>query len=306
MPRFKRAASSGLAGSQPAGKVARRDGGNSRYTSSQPSAADSSFSSSILSHRAPPSSLVQSSQWNPGAGSFDDPLEVREDDDTQETPLEFYGTMDNKIVGVRYYDGIVTPGESILCRRERTNAYDRNAVRVDNIMGSQVGHLPRNLVEKLAPYMDRREIMVDGVLNGHKGPFDCPIRLYFYGTSDPIARLELEAKLKADKLVKATELKATRKEAEAQRAIAQDPTNGAPALGLGVSEYGQAHQEVLEDSEAVNFRAELGALDVLNMDETTLSAMPQAKQPDAVKSQLLVHQLQVRRCQCWLNCSDAC
>ncbi|KAI1182983.1 SNF2 family N-terminal domain-containing protein [Nemania serpens] len=292
MPRFKRAASSGLAGSQPAGKVARRDGGNSRYTSSQPSAADSSFSSSILSHRAPPSSLVQSSQWNPGAGSFDDPLEVREDDDTQETPLEFYGTMDNKIVGVRYYDGIVTPGESILCRRERTNAYDRNAVRVDNIMGSQVGHLPRNLVEKLAPYMDRREIMVDGVLNGHKGPFDCPIRLYFYGTSDPIARLELEAKLKADKLVKATELKATRKEAEAQRAIAQDPTNGAPALGLGVSEYGQAHQEVLEDSEAVNFRAELGALDVLNMDETTLSAMPQAKQPDAVKSQLLVHQLQ--------------
>lgn len=301
MPRFKRAASSGLAGSQPAGKVARRDAGGSRYTSSQSSATDRSFSSSIPSHRAPPSSLLQSSQWKNGAGSFEDPFEVGDDDETLESPLEFYGTMDNKIVGVRYYDGIMTPGESILCRREPTNAYDRNAVRVDNIMGSQVGHLPRNLVEKLAPYMDRREIVVDGVLNGHKGPFDCPVRLYLYGTSDPVARLELETKLKGDKLVKATELKNSRREAESQRAIAQDPTNGASALGLGTSDYRQAHQEVLEDSEVVDFRAEPGALDVLNMDEKTLSAMPQATQPDAVKSQLLFHQLQVRQCQCWLN-----
>lgn len=290
MPRFKRAASSSW--NQPAGKVARHDGGN------RSSAAGRSVSSSVPSHRAPPSSLVQSSQWNPGAGSFENPLEIGDDDDTPESPLEFYGTMDNKIVGVRYYDGIVTPGESILCRREPTNVYDRNAVRVDNIMGSQIGHLPRNLVEKLASYMDRREIVVDGVINGHKGNFDCPIRLYFYGPSDPVARLELESRLKADKLVKATELKNTRKEAEAQRAISQDPTNGAPALGLGVSDHRQAHQAVLEDSEAVNFRAELGALDVLNMDEKALSAMPQATQPDVIKSQLLFHQLQVRHCPC--------
>lgn len=30
--------------------------------------------------------------------------------------------------------------------------YDSYAVRVDNVLGSQVGHLPRKLVEKLAPY----------------------------------------------------------------------------------------------------------------------------------------------------------
>ncbi|KAJ8114373.1 hypothetical protein ONZ43_g4916 [Nemania bipapillata] len=258
-----------------------------------------SLSSSIPSHRPLPPSLASSSQLSHGA-SLDDPIDLVDDDDDDDadTPegqhLEFYGTMDNKIVGVRYYDGIVTPGESILCCREPRNPYDSNAIRVDNIMGSQIGHLPRNLAEKLAPYMDKGDIFLDGVLNGHKGTFDCPIRLYFYGTSDPSARLQLEAKLKADKLVKATELKNTRMEAAAQRAVAREPKNITPTLGLGTSDCSQPQprQEALDDSEAMDFRADPNALDVLNMDEATLAAMPQATQPDAIKCQLLVHQLQ--------------
>ncbi|KAJ8128974.1 hypothetical protein O1611_g4658 [Lasiodiplodia mahajangana] len=291
MPRLKRAASSSLAGRQPSSKVARSSGHDSIIAPSKSLAVHRSVSSSIPSQGTPPSSLDH-------GASFDDPIELLDDADGPESPpLEFYGTMDNKIVGVRYYDGIVTPGESILCFREPSNPYDTNAIRVDNIMGSQIGHLPRNLAVKLAPYMDRHDIFLDGVLNGHKGPFDCPIRLYFYGTSDPSARLELEAKLKADKLIKASDLKNTRNEAEAQRAISRqrkngEPQNTTPALGLGTSEYSQAHQEALEDSEAVDFRADPNALDVLNMDEATLSAMPQAAQPDAIKSQLLFHQLQ--------------
>lgn len=212
--------------------------------------------------------------------------------------------MENKIVGVRYYDGIVTPGESILCCREASNAYDSNAVRVDNVMGSQIGHLPRNLVQKLAPYLDRGDIVLDGILTGHKGPFDCPIRLYFYGTGDRAARLELETKLKADKLLKATELKNTRQEAEAQRAIANEAKGdeSAPALGLGTSDISQSQEVVaLEESEAMDFRADPNALDVLNMDEATLSAMPQAPQPEAIKSTLLLHQLQVRHTDHWLR-----
>lgn len=232
--------------------------------------------------------------------------DVADDTDAPERPpLEFYGAMDNKIVGVRYYDGIVTPGESILCFREPSNVYDRNAVRVDNIMGSQIGHLPRVLVQKLAPYLDSGEIVLDGVLNGHKGPFDCPIRLYFYGTGNPSARLQLEAKLKVDRLLKATELKNTRREAEVQRAIAQEAKNDTPALGLGSSSQSRQEPveviEILDDSEAVDFRADPSALDVLNMDEATLSAMPQAAQPNAIKSKLLLHQLQVRYLYAWID-----
>jgi SWI/SNF-related matrix-associated actin-dependent regulator of chromatin subfamily A3 len=242
-------------------------------------------------HLSPPSSIGFSSQWDDTDINDADNVSIPES-----APLEFYGTMDNKIVGVRYYNGIVTPGESVLCRREPSNAYDSNAVRVDNIMGDQIGHLPRTLVQKVAPYMDKGEIVLEGVLNGHKGPFDCPVRLYFYGTSDPSARLELEAKLKADKLLKATELKNTREEAEAQRAVAKDLANGEPVLGLGSSAYAgsQSRQDVLEDSMAVNFRADPGALDVLNMDEASLSALPEAAQPDTIKSVLLPYQLQVR------------
>lgn len=31
--------------------------------------------------------------------------------------------------------------------------FDSNAVRVDNVVGDQIGHLPRKIVEKLSPYM---------------------------------------------------------------------------------------------------------------------------------------------------------
>ncbi|KAI0398989.1 SNF2 family N-terminal domain-containing protein [Xylaria palmicola] len=301
MTRPKRAASStGPAGARPAGKVARRGGNTSVVPRSRSSAAGGLPSSSLPSRHAPPSSLSSSSQPDHGALLFEDNVfDDAADDAGADGPdgqlLEYYGAMDGKIVGVRYYHGIVTPGESILCYREPTNAYDRNAIRVDNIMGSQVGHLPRTLAAKLAPYMDRRDIVLDGVLNGHKGAFECPIRLYFYGTSDPPARLELEAKLKADKLLKATELKSTRAEAEARRAMVQGGKKAKAdklALGLGSSDQNQLPQEVLGESEVVDFRADPSALDVLNMDEAALSAMPQATQPDTVKSNLLFHQLQ--------------
>ncbi|KAI0550705.1 SNF2 family N-terminal domain-containing protein [Xylaria curta] len=291
MPRQKRTASSGLIGSQPDGKVARRDGNDFMPASDHYSIARGSILSSILSQHTPPSSIDPSSQLDPGASSLEDDFNDADETNTPEDPpLELYGTIDNKIVGVRYYDGIVTPGESILCTREPHNAYDSNAVRVDNIMGSQIGHLPRVFVQKIAPYLDSGEIILDGVLNGHKRQFDCPVRLNLYGTSIPAARLQLEAKLKADRLLKATELKNTRKEAEAERAIAKQAKNDTPALGLGSSS--QQPIEVLSDSEEVDFRADPSALDVLNMDEATLSAMPQAAQPDTIKSNLLFHQLQ--------------
>lgn len=35
--------------------------------------------------------------------------------------LQLYGTIDNKIVGCRYYDGIVSPGELVVLRREPSN-----------------------------------------------------------------------------------------------------------------------------------------------------------------------------------------
>lgn len=56
-------------------------------------------------------------------------------------------------MGVRFYNGRATIGECVLIKRDRNNKYDSNAVRIDNVMGDQIGHLPRVLVSRLAPYM---------------------------------------------------------------------------------------------------------------------------------------------------------
>jgi SWI/SNF-related matrix-associated actin-dependent regulator of chromatin subfamily A3 len=34
-----------------------------------------------------------------------------------------------------------------------TQQYDSNAIRVDNVLGRQIGHIPRAVAEKLAPYL---------------------------------------------------------------------------------------------------------------------------------------------------------
>lgn len=61
--------------------------------------------------------------------------------------------MNIKVVGVRFYNGIATPGEHVALKRDPHNQYDRNAIRVDNVMGAQVGHIPRGVAAKFAKYM---------------------------------------------------------------------------------------------------------------------------------------------------------
>ena len=40
----------------------------------------------------------------------------------------------------------------------------RNAIRVLNISGEQVGHIPRGVAAKLSPLLDTRRVTVDGVM----------------------------------------------------------------------------------------------------------------------------------------------
>lgn len=65
------------------------------------------------------------------------------------------GRLPTKIVGVRYYKGHATLGEHVILVREPTNPYDGNAIQVRNVMGAQIGHIPRTAAMKLARYMVR-------------------------------------------------------------------------------------------------------------------------------------------------------
>jgi len=56
--------------------------------------------------------------------------------------------------------------------REPSNQYDRNAIRVLNINGIQVGHIPRNVAVKLAPLLDQSKVSVEGeMLEGNSKTF---------------------------------------------------------------------------------------------------------------------------------------
>ncbi|KAI1214140.1 SNF2 family N-terminal domain-containing protein [Annulohypoxylon truncatum] len=288
---------------QPAGesqsKVPRSNGSTFAHSPSQISNPyTSQYVLPTVDQSAPPSSLGHAIRHPPRSSWVvdDDDGDAPEPSQGVDTSsFELYGTLENKIVGVRWYQGVVNPGERVLCRREPANPYDRNAIRVDNVMRTQIGHIPAKVALKIAPYIDNNEIVLEGVLTGEKGMFDCPVRLYFYGTNDPMARLQLEERLKADKLVKATQLKQTRRDAEAQRNTAMRLRVNATTVGLPGDEVGQegdALRALLAESEAVKLRGDLGAVDVFAMNEDALSKLPKAHQPQAIRSKLLPYQLQ--------------
>ena len=132
---------------------------------------------------------------------------------------------------------------------------------------------------------------------GEKGFYDCPVRLYFYGPSDPTERARIEEQLKKDKLVKATELKNTRKDAEARRAI-MGLTQGSSTAGVGEGdiipiEPEVSLEELLHTSEKVEFRKGADAIQTMAFGEKELEKMPKADQPARLKAKLLPYQLQV-------------
>ncbi|KAK2613815.1 hypothetical protein N8I77_000697 [Diaporthe amygdali] len=252
-------------------------------------------SSNASSSRSFPSngSSSQRPRWEYSQSSLgDEDAEVQDLTQADDGPaLQLYGTLDNKIVGCRYYDGIVSPGEVVVLRREPSNPYDANAVRVDNVMGTQVGHLPRKLVEKLAPLMDSGDVLVEAAILGEKGYFDCPVKLLLYGTAEPIARAALEERLKSDKLLKAAQLKQTRRPPEPPQRNVMGLNSSQSRAGLP-AEPEISVEQLAQLSQAVQFRSGGDNLKALAMDEETLSKLPLAKQPEELKSSLLPYQLQ--------------
>jgi SWI/SNF-related matrix-associated actin-dependent regulator of chromatin subfamily A3 len=134
-----------------------------RHQAWRPQAVQPRPSQTLSSQSQPPASA---------SSSFVEEPEVIDltQDDSPESERELYGVVGrvlvclrpalvadrlaaNKIVGVRFYNGCATAGEVVICQREPSNRYDSNAIKVVNVLGHQIGHLPRTVAGKLAPYM---------------------------------------------------------------------------------------------------------------------------------------------------------
>jgi SWI/SNF-related matrix-associated actin-dependent regulator of chromatin subfamily A3 len=90
------------------------------------------------------------------------------------------GSITTRIVGIRYYNGIATRGEEVLFVREPNNRFDKNAIRMDNSLHVQVGHIPRDFAAILAPLMDSRKLRLEGKVYGSKSAYDLPIMISVY------------------------------------------------------------------------------------------------------------------------------
>ncbi|OQE40343.1 hypothetical protein PENCOP_c006G02635 [Penicillium coprophilum] len=242
----------------------------------------------------------------------------QEVDETSLTTSILYGIVSTKIVGVRFYRGRANPNERVIINRDANNQYDRNAIRVDNVMGAQIGHIPRQMAAKLASYIDARDLIIEGILTGPIGNFTCPVDLKLFGSRDPIKRSDLKQRMQKDKLpvrqlneLEREERKAE-KEAEKQqkeaakkaRAMAlgkaasqwqanqnSEYANLSTATGLG-GEQNESLEELLNQSSTFNPRDIGQVVETFGQKESDLVNLPMVDTPAGLSTQLLRYQRQ--------------
>ncbi|TAQ88339.1 hypothetical protein B7494_g3355 [Chlorociboria aeruginascens] len=205
------------------------------------------------------------------------------------------GVIDTKIVGVRYYTGHASLGEAVLIKREPSNQYDSNAIRIDNVQGNQIGHIPKVLAEKLAGFLDRNQIILEGNLSGEKGYYDCPIHLKVFGPVAPEALQVLEDRMKSNHVP----IKKPRASKPSKKVPL--PPTGRRELGFQSSQPAgsrQASQPELDLQYFVNNAQSFRPRDIEKLaeqwgvPEETLANMPMADQPKGLALALLPYQRQ--------------
>ncbi|XP_072263993.1 helicase-like transcription factor isoform X2 [Pyxicephalus adspersus] len=113
--------------------------------------------------------------------STNDSSSAEEDFDS----LVLFGMLRGNVVGLRYYTGVVNNNEMVALQREPNNPYDRNAVKVNNVNGEQVGHIKKELAAALAQIMDRNLAKVEGIVPyGAQNAFTMPVNLSFWGREE--------------------------------------------------------------------------------------------------------------------------
>ncbi|XP_044288688.1 helicase-like transcription factor isoform X2 [Varanus komodoensis] len=110
-------------------------------------------------------------------------VSVLTDEDIDSAVL--FGTLRGNVVGLRYYTGVVNNNEMVALQREPNNPYDRNAVKVNNVNGEQVGHIKKELAACLAYIMDNKLAVLEGVVPyGANNAFTMPVQLSFWGREE--------------------------------------------------------------------------------------------------------------------------
>ena len=201
-------------------------------------------------------------------------------------------------------------------RREPGNPYDSNALRIDNVVRDQIGHIGRNNAAKLAPLMDSGQLLVEGALTGPKSFYECPIGLKLFGTKDPVAQAALkqqmqDLRLPVNELVRSEKEQQKRdrefqkqQKAREKAAAAMQKNGGAVFDPEGPNKYSNLGMPSGDNPAELNVDQLLSGTaiynprdvqDVVNKfvaGEDALANMPLADQPGMVATVLLPYQRQ--------------
>ncbi|XP_066096951.1 helicase-like transcription factor isoform X2 [Saccopteryx bilineata] len=103
----------------------------------------------------------------------------------EELDSVLFGTLRGHVVGLSFYTGVVNNNEMVALQRDPNNAYDKNAIKVNNVNGNQVGHINRDLAAAVAYIMDNKLAQVEGVVpSGANNLFTMPLHMTFWGKEE--------------------------------------------------------------------------------------------------------------------------
>lgn len=169
--------------------------------------------------------------------------------------------------------------------------------------------------DQLLP-QDAGDLIVEGILTGPKGFYDCPMRLQYFGTSDPIRQEPLKRQMQEDRLPLSGLIQHEREERQKQKQRekeANEAAKRARAMALGkAAQQWQADtdalfanlsaptgldangsfEELLNSSSFFNPREIGQVVETFGQKESDLAKMPMADCPAGMSTELLPYQRQ--------------
>jgi SWI/SNF-related matrix-associated actin-dependent regulator of chromatin subfamily A3 len=144
---------------------------------------------------------------------------------------------------------------------------------------------------------DSRALVIEGVLAGEKGSWDCPILLKIFGPAEPQARAQLEAKMRSDKVpIKksgyAAPKNSTRLAEPPRKKLGYKSSGSMPSENPAQPIPELSIQDFIQNSELFRPRDVQEIVEAWGVGEDALSKMPMADQPSDLSSTLLPYQRQ--------------
>lgn len=161
------------------------------------------------------------------------------------------------------------------------------------------------------PLQDTKDLLIEGILTGVIGVYDCPIVLRLFGTTDPAKKIQLKRQMEADNLRFGELKRQEREQSKRQRQREKEQKEAAKkartllkaqeqdgdslfvnlATGTGLEER-ENLEDIIGQSSTFNPREIGQVVENFGMNDSDLANMPMADNPEALSTQLLPYQRQ--------------